>query len=141
MKPRSIQLFDRLYLGALAVSLVSTIVFWDQTVAVALAQPGMSYGPGFLIFTTAVGFSISLLLWFFASVRASKVAKWILVVLFGIGAVGFVIGFAAGTPVGGLQLVLGLAGMLLQAAAIWMLFRPDAQPWFSGRGHHADIFR
>lgn len=141
MKPRSIQLFDQFYLGALAVGFVSTIAYWDQTVAMVLAQPGMPYGPGFFMFTTAAGFLVSLLLWFLTSVRASKVAKWILVVFFGLGAVGFVIGFAVGSPVGGLQLVLGLTGMLLQGAAVWMLFRPDAKPWFSGRRHDADIFR
>lgn len=142
MKPKSIQAFDRLYLGALAVGAINNVLHWDVSRAALQAQPAMPFGPAFLAVTTAIGFLIPLLLWYFVSRRASTIAKWILVVLFVIGLIGFAVGIAGGAATaGGLAVMIGVIATALQAAAVWMLFRPDATAWFSGRGHHADIFR
>lgn len=143
MKPNSIKLFDRFYLGALALGLANTVIHWDaDAAALEAAESGVPLGSGFFILTTAAGFIISLLLWYFVSQRASNIARWLLTVLFGLGLVGFLAGAAmAATMIGEAPMLLGVLGLSLEAVAVWMLFRPDAKAWFGGRGQEADIFR
>jgi glucan phosphoethanolaminetransferase (alkaline phosphatase superfamily) len=136
MRPASIVNFERLYLGALALGVANTILSWDQALASIRAQPNSAVlGPNFLLITAVAGVLIQLLLWYFIARRASVVAKWIFVVLFVIGLVAFVAGLARTGFPGGVEGILGVLTMLMQVAAVWMLFRPDANAWFSdGRG-------
>jgi hypothetical protein len=136
MRPTSIINFERFYLGAMALGLVNSAMTWSQTQELMnspeVAAAGL--GSGFLFTTMAIGLIIPLLLWYFIARRGSNIAKWILVVLFGIGLLGFLASLANPLMPGGLSMVLGIAGIAIQGYAVYMLFRPDAVAWLTGAG-------
>lgn len=72
---------------------------------------------------------IIFVLWYFVAVKASKVAKWILVVFFVLGVLGTVRSLE-GTPMSILVFTLGY--YLAQGIAVFFLFRPDSIAWFNG---------
>jgi hypothetical protein len=131
-RPHSILLFERLYLAAWAIGLISTIVTWQASQEMVMRNPAIAQiGPGFLYATTAVRLLLPLLLWYLVARRASVVAKWLLVGLFAIGVLGLGWAVAMGT----IRLNTGSAVtalvFALQAAAVAMLFRADATAWFA----------
>jgi len=124
MRPRSIKIFDVLFLGSLAFSLVNFFFAYDTTMA---ELEGTGMGLTFVIVSFVVGYGINLLLWYFASQRASNVARWIFVVLTGFGLV--MVPFAlANIPA--TRLILTLIITAMQIAAIYFLFQPDAKLFF-----------
>lgn len=131
MRPSSIVTFERLYLGAILIGIVNTVIGWHQSMALLQAQP-IPLGAGFLYSMTAIGIIVPLLLWYFIARQGSVVAKWILVVLFLLGLLGYALALSRGTLVAGVSTILGVVALLMQAGAIWMLFRPDAEAWLSG---------
>src|SRR3546814_5287288 len=83
-KPKSILLFDRLFLAAIVLGIAAFAYRWSETSALFASTPeasALGMGPGFLIGTFAVGMAINLIIWYFISRRRSKIAKWIQVVL------------------------------------------------------------
>lgn len=140
MRPTSIINFERFYLGALGLGLINNILNWSQATAV-LNDPNVQaagLGTGFLVSTMVLGLAIPLLLWYFIAKRASNIAKWILVVLFGFGLIGILMSFSAMMAMGTLPMVLGLVAFALQAYAVYMLFRPDAVAWLNAGGGGVD---
>jgi FtsH-binding integral membrane protein len=133
MRPKSIQRFDLFYLGALALGLVSTAIGWNATMermqadaaTAAVATPVM-------LGSVIIGFGISLLLWFFTSRMRSAVAKWIVVIFFVLGVLSLVFTMLNGASPGGIPGILSIVSTVLQAAAVYMLFQPDAVAWFKG---------
>ena len=142
MRPISIINFERCYLGAIAIGLVNSLIMLPVMMRTPqVAQATARFGAGFLYGTTAAGIVIALLLWFFAARRASVVAKWIIVVFFAFGALGMVRNLAtgfAGVPAGP-SAVLAIVGFVLQAVAVYLLFRPDAVAWFRREDGPADL--
>jgi hypothetical protein len=134
MRPVSIVNFERLYLTAVAIGLVNSMLTWDRSVAMVSAQPGLGFGSGLVVASLVIGLLIQLLLWYFIARRASVVAKWILVILFVIGVLYWLSTLSGNPSFSGITAILGVAAVVVQAAAIWMLFRPDAKAWFSGSG-------
>lgn len=137
MRPTSIINFERFYLGALALGVVNSAMSWSQAQEMLTADPNIAaagLGSGFLITTMAIGIIIPLLLWYFIARRGSNIAKWILVVLFGIGLLGLLASFANPLTPGGLTMVLSLATTALQAYAVYLLFQADAVAWLTGAG-------
>ena len=131
MRPQSITMFDRLFLGSTALSVVNAAVSFDSTMGMLEADPAVAgtgmAGTGFVIASVAIGIGISLLLWFLIARKASTAAKWILTVLTLLGAV--MIPFSIGT----LPLVPAIFSAIItvmQLAAVYFLFRPDAKAWF-----------
>lgn len=145
MRPRSIVLFDWLYLGSLLGSLLAVPRAYSKatqsrTSDAALAQMGTSFGT-VLITVMAVAFGISLLLWFLVSRRASNGAKWILVVLTAIGAIGLIPSIRQPTA-DPTQSAIAIIMTALQVIAVVFLFRRDARDWFAGkRAVDPDVFR
>ncbi|MFD1786946.1 hypothetical protein ACFSC3_05100 [Sphingomonas floccifaciens] len=131
LRPKSIDLFERCYLGGWAVGLINTLISWtnvrqDPRIIAAAEQVGSWY----LSTITAIGLAIPLILWFFIARKGSVVAKWIMVGLTALGVAGLALSFARGQYPAGIAGILGLAGVVLNIAAAAMLFRPDAKPWF-----------
>lgn len=131
MRPASITMFDRLFLGAIALGLVNSAIAYNSTMEQLEADPAVAElglaTPGFYIGSAAVGYAISLLLWFLISRKANNVARWILTVLTVIGAL------MVPLTISELDLIASIVTIIatiLQVAAIWMLFRPDAKSWF-----------
>jgi hypothetical protein len=131
MRPQSITMFDRLFLGSLGLGLVNAALNYDSTIGQleadpAVAELGMA-GPGFVIAILAFSFGLSLLLWFLISRMAVNVAKWVLVVLTVIGLFGIPLALVD-VPLP--QAIITVVVTVTQLAALWFLFRPDAKAWF-----------
>lgn len=130
MRPTSIIRFEQLFLISLAIGLINVILTWDTTLAAIQADPNSAaLGPNFAYITTAFGFGINLLLWYLVARKAVGFVKWILLVLMVIGVLALPSSFAILPP---LNLAIGLALTVMQAIAVYMLFRPDAKKWFAG---------
>ena len=132
MQPESIRRFTLFYLGALVVSLAVTFIQYDSLVAQAERQMGAvgaGLGAAAAIVSVAVWTGIVLLLWYFVARKGLVIAKWIVVLLFLFNVV-----TSFGIAAGGLSLAesVSLASFLLQALAVYHLFRPDAKAWFAG---------
>lgn len=135
MRPKAIILFERFFLAMIVVNLINGFANFDRTLGQIKASPEAAamFGSGFLIATIAIAALINLLLWYFVARRGSVIAKWIVVVFFGIVLLTFV------ASLGALKLPLALitiSALILQALAVYMLFRPDAVAWL--RGERAD---
>jgi hypothetical protein len=138
MQPESIRKFTLFYLGALVVSLVATFVGYDVLTAQLEAQSaatGLTVGPGTIIAGIALNIAITLLLWYLVARKGFAIAKWIVVLLFIFTLVTSISGiFADGLEV---HEGLSLLAIVLQAAAVYFLFQPDAKAWFSGERANA----
>ncbi len=132
MRPKSILMFERLFLAALAGSLVGSALSYDETVGALAADPTLQkvgLGTGFVLAVMAASFAIYLLLWYLIAHKASAVAKWILVAFTVISLIMIVPSLAG--PLDSLQL-LNLIVYALHIAAVVFLFRADAVAWFRG---------
>lgn len=131
IRPKSIELFERCYLGGWAVGLINTVIRWsDMQSDPRIVEATQAVGTGPLLAVSVIGLLIPLILWFFIARKGSVIAKWILVVITAIGVVSLAFSLARGalpTSVGGL---LGLVGITLNIVAATLLFRPDAKLWF-----------
>jgi hypothetical protein len=144
MKPQSIRRFDFFYLVYIALSLAGSAISYGPMVAEMrrrTAAAGMELGSGTVIATIVIGTAVSLLLWFLVSRKAVAVAKWIIVLFFALGILSA--GGLLGTPglfSGSWTLLktISAASLLVEAAAVFYLFQPDAQAWFAGSRADAD---
>jgi hypothetical protein len=136
MRPRSIVIFDWLFLASLVLSVVNTVVSYSAIVELFATDPTLraSGVPGGAAYVGSHGFSIvvSLILWFFISRRASNVAKWILTALTAIGVLSMVRSWQQPELLGGV--LLGAVVLaVLQCVAVYFLFRKDAAAWLEGK--------
>lgn len=135
-KPGSIILFDRLYLGSLALGAVNSVFNYGDVKAALAATPetaAIGFGGGFIIATIVISFVINLILWYFVSARASKIAKWILAAFFAIGLLSILSNLGEPMAPQGLAFGLMLVLTLMQGVATFMLFRADAIAWFDNK--------
>ena len=138
MRPASIVDFERFYLVAILLGLVNDYLDGSAIVERVEFVSAGQLGQGFAATTIVVGLALQLLLWYFVARRCRVVAKWIFVVLIASELLFYIWGVADGALLYGLQsgitsplsFVVGLVGLLLKVAAVWMLFRPDARIWF-----------
>ncbi len=128
MRPQSIGNFDKLYLGSMAIGIVNVLIGWEASVA-ELDAAGM--GLGLLLFGLAIGYGITLLLWYLISREASNIAKWILVVLTVIGVA--MMPFSL-FELPALELILAMITTGMQLVAIYFLFQPDAKDYLENKG-------
>jgi hypothetical protein len=127
------QIFDMLYLGAIALGLVSTAIGWNTMKEGMQADPlTAAVATPVMVGSVIIGFGISLLLWFFTSRMRSTIAKWILTIFSVIGVLSLVFPMLNGAAPAGIPGILSIVSTVLQVAAVVMLFRPDAVAWFRG---------
>lgn len=145
MRPQSIVRFEQAYLGATLLWLVNLGVGWKARLESVNANPAFAGNPQMaelaqtmMIGTTVVMLALWLLLWYFTARRASVVAKWVLVALFGLSVVGLPFTLLSYPVVGALSTVLSLGTFALTAWSVWLLFRPDASSWFAGDAGQSD---
>lgn len=141
MRPQSIILFERLVLLGIVLGIVNTVLIWDQLNA-QVAVTGM--GPNTVIGIQVVTILLYLLLIYFISRRGSPVAKWIYVVLAGLGLIASLTSIGQTMAMGAISAVLSIVSLVLTAVTIWLLFRPDAKAWFADGRSAApdpDVFR
>ncbi|THD35294.1 MAG: hypothetical protein E7773_12690 [Sphingomonas sp.] len=131
MRPKSIVTFEYCYLGSILLGVVNAAMTWkDVNGTVEAAQTRAMLGDWFMPLAMVFGLTISLLLWYFTARSASVVAKWVVVVFFGLSLAGFLFTLALGSRPDGIAGILSVAVLVLNAVAVWMLFRPDARAWF-----------
>ncbi len=134
MRPQSIVQFERLYILGIVLSLAASVWSFGQgaNLLPAGATPGMVAAlPWVAGFGIVIGLAINLCLLFFIAHKGSEVAKWIFLILFTLGVAGALRGLTApriALPTG-LRL-LSLLHVIIQGVCVWLLFRPDARPWF-----------
>lgn len=136
-RPASIIWFERFYLGALAIGFANSAFTWSSLQERMAAVPNSQslpswFMPVVLIASLLIALVISLLLWHFVARRGSTVAKVIVVIFFVIGLFGLpstVMGVSSGL-ISPLTALVSLITFALNAAAVWMLFRPDTKSWF-----------
>ena len=136
MRPKSILMFERLFLASLVLSAISFVVGYDAMVEALAAEPGMAelgVGEGFAIGLFAVGTAIYLLLWFLIARKAVNAAKWVLIALVALSVVSLLSSLLLAFTFD-LQIVIGLVVYALEVAAVYYLFREDAVAWFRGDG-------
>jgi hypothetical protein len=145
MRPQSIVRFEQAYLGATLLWLVNLAQGWKIRLDSVNKNPAFAGNPQMaelaetmMIGTTIAMLALWLLLWYFTARRASVVAKWVVVVLFGVSVIGLPFTLMSYPVTGALGAVLSLATFACTAYAVWMLFRPDAQSWFAGDDAQSD---
>lgn len=131
MRPKSIVYYEYAYLGSVLLGIVVTAMTWtanNQTedVAKIRAMLGASFLPILYVFI----YTLSLALWYFTARVPNTVAKWIVVGWFGLSVVGFGMALAAGNVPSDAPALLATAALVLNAVAVYLLFRPDARTWF-----------
>ena len=144
LRPVSIVQFERCYLGSIALGFVTLALTWTAQMAMLSRNPATAQLSGGLLYSSlltgiVLGALVALVLWYFAARRASVVAKWIIVVFFAIGVLSLLNSLSKGMVPSGLGGVLTVANIVLQAVAVYLLFRPDAKAWFAGRRTGADL--
>lgn len=130
-------MFERYYLASVAVDLVDLFLNWETLGAdfstdvstVALAN-------SLLIVLTGFFFLILWQLWFWTARKANNIAKWIVVILFAVNV--YVLTFYDFSYE---DIISSFAtfSIILQAAAILMLFKPDSRKWFATKGQPVDL--
>ena len=131
MRPDAIKKFDYLYLGSLGLSIIGFMMNYSNITAEVdreLADTGMQIGSGLAMGSLIFSIVVSLAIWFLISRLRIGIVKWVLVVFFVLGLIGIPV-ILAQLPA--LHAVINLVVFLLQVAAIYFLFTPEAQAWFA----------
>ena len=126
MRPRSIAVFERIILISMALGMFNVFLSWDRTVS--NLRPTTPHG--FVVGLTAFVFLIYLILLWFISRRGSTIAMWIYVVLTVVGLPGTIANLSRISSYGLLPAAITVAQLVLTAASLWLLFRPEARAWF-----------
>lgn len=145
MRPQSIVRFEQAYLGSVLAWGANIAVRWQPMLDSFDGQPAIAGNPQMasvvhtiLIATTLFCLMLWLLLWYFTARRASEVAKWVVVVFFGISALLFPFSLLSYSVVGLLGTATTIVTFALNAVAVWLLFQPDARTWFAGGDAQSD---
>lgn len=137
MRPRSIEMFEKAYLGSIAVSLMAILIGWSRLsadYAVRMANMSESAREAILMVSAGLVIAVSLLLWFLVARKASNIAKWLLVLLTALGTFSMVNSvFEAALPKD-LYFAVNITSTLLGLYSVWLLFRPDAVAWLDSKG-------
>jgi len=119
--PKHIKYFEWTWLGSLAIGIIVSSLSYSATVA-----PGMEIFAGFIQFFVL---GVTLLLVLLTSRKRSKIAKWILVVLFGLGIVVYIPQLAVLFNLGFVG-VLSSLQVLVQCVGVYFLFTQESRDWF-----------
>lgn len=131
MQPDSIRRFSQLYLASVAAALLAAIIGFPGYLAAVEAQVGAG-DPSVVRISAIIGLAfsigISLLLWHLTANKGFVIAKWVVVLFFLFNLISVYTVFAGGLET---NEIASLASLLLQAAAVYCLFRPDSSAWFA----------
>lgn len=123
MRPRSVAVFEALYLLTILISFVQAALGWRQATAIA--------SPALVVTVQVITIVILLTLVLLISRRRQNWARWVLVVLFVIGLPALARIVMSGQLPGSLWITI--VQTVLQLVALAMLFTPPAQEWFRKR--------
>jgi hypothetical protein len=136
-RPVSIIYFERFFWASMLAGLVGSYVGWDAAMAqVARDMPAMQS-------QTAIALAVAILVvflaiwiafWYAIARRASNVAKWIYVVLSGLGVLQTLASLFQPAAFGGIEFGLSLFSTALSIGSMICLFRANAVAWLTGKG-------
>ena len=136
MKPVSIQRFTQCLLGSVAISLIQIWNGFDHMRETVVANPeAAAISDEVLVAGSVIGIGVLLLLWFLIAMRASSVARWVLVALTAIGLLSVPSVLAKAKGDGAVDLALAIGAITLQLGAVGMLFTHESRDWLAGRTH------
>lgn len=131
MRPKSIVYYEYAYLGCVLLGIVGTAISWSTINAMeGMDQVHAVLGPAFLPILYVFIYTISLALWYFTARVPNTVAKWIVVGWFFLSVIGSAYAIVSGHMPVDVPGWLGIAALVLNAVAVYFLFRPGAQAWF-----------
>jgi glucan phosphoethanolaminetransferase (alkaline phosphatase superfamily) len=123
MRPGAIILFEILYLLALLLGVAQDVIGWRELTEAAPTHYTL------LIQTFALAITIFLILG--VSRRRSKIAKWLLVLMFVGGLGGMYFSLKSGMFFG--SKIIAAVQIILQLGALAMLFTPASRSWLGGK--------
>ena len=132
MRPQSIIWFERLYVAAFVLGVLSIVQTWGIQTAMLDSDPRLASMPWVPYASLAVRMVLAGALWYFVARKGSVIAKWIVVLLAAYGAVLLAL-LLFGLVQGSAPLAIVAPSALqniLYIAAVALLFRPDTRPWF-----------
>ncbi len=133
MRPQSIARFEQLYIAKIVLGVIATV--WGLN-GVRQAAPGLTssgFVVGALVVGLIIGLAIELVLLHLVVRRASDIARWIVVLFFGVSCGSLIYGIARGSLFALGSYPVTLLAFALSAGSVWCLFRPDAARWFKAR--------
>jgi len=131
VRPKSIRLFETFYLGSVLVEAVNTAMTWaDTNTNPQTMEVKQMLGPWFPALLTVFTFTLWLLLWYFAARARSNIARWAIVIFYGLGLIGFLFSLTVGAAPAAVPLGLAVVSLALNTVAVFLLFRRDAVAWF-----------
>lgn len=131
MRPKSIVQYEYAYLGSVLLGIVGTAMSWSTINAMeGMDQVHAVLGSSFLPILYVFIYTISLALWYFTARVPNAVAKWIVVGWFVLSVIGSAYAIATGNVPADVPGWLGIVALVLNAVAVYLLFRPDARAWF-----------
>ena len=123
--PKSIKLFEQLFLGSLALGVIQSALMSNEMDL----SGGAAYGvAGFQVLLFIILGALVLL----TSRKKSVICKWINTVFFVLGMVMFIPNLAIFIEQGVMG-VIGAVQLLMQAYAIYLLFDADSKAWFASK--------
>ena len=131
MRPKSIVLFERLFLSNTLISILAVLINYGTLRADAVSRGKSAAGP---LLGIALTLLVDIPLWFFVARRASRVGKWILILLYALNYFVTVLIVTRFQAFGALYSAMTLVATVLSFAALVMLFRKDARSWFARGG-------
>jgi hypothetical protein len=124
-------MFELFYLGSVLVGAVNTAMTWAETSASAeAAQVRQMLGQWFLPLSTVFLYTLWLLLWYFTARQGSNLARWAVVVFYGLALIGFVSSLVMGAAPAALPLALSAVSLAFTTVAVVFLFQRDSTAWF-----------
>lgn len=134
MRPQTIVNFERINIGALALGLVQAYVSWGTPKQQAItAHTSLLYFVAIQLFSAGVVVALTLLI----SRRRSKVALWILVILFLLGIPATVLVAVRGQLLG--SGLISVIQCIAELVALILVFTPSARRWMKGEKLDAEL--
>ncbi len=134
-KPKSIELFSKLYLIGAALALTNLIIHYDRLRSLAILKGGSPAGP---LIALLIMLPFLWVIWFFITHRASNVVKWILVISAVYQPINWYLNGSLENGLGTLHTIVMLLSSAFDTCAVAVLFSSDAKNWFRTKGKMPD---
>jgi hypothetical protein len=135
-RPPSIVNFERSFWASTLLGIGGFFYSMGEVRALVDKDPVLSQwdgSMGFVVGAILLSFALMVLLWYLTARRASRIAKWIYVILMAFGIFSTLGTISDPAAPKGIPLVISLFSTLFTVASIYFLFRPDARDWFARR--------
>lgn len=133
--PVSVRWFSMTFVAATIAGLASNMIFYGERRKMFLPdeKAARAFGASFLFWTILFSIILPFLLWVFVMYRKSRAAYWLLAALtaYTLIVAPFPL-FEIGLSMGRAWPVLGALSWMLQAVALYFLFRPSTRRWLAG---------